>query len=87
MEKATKGLEDHFAYHLKVPLESKCGMVLYSKLPLEHTSIKYLAEADIPLIHTKGILKNGTVIQLYAVHPHRQCPMKTRLLKNATRNY
>jgi len=62
MEKATKGLEDDFAYHLKVPLESKCEMVLYSKFPLEHTNIKYLAEADIPSIHTKVILKNGTVI-------------------------
>lgn len=73
-EKATKELENDFAYHVKVPLENKYGMVLYSKLPLEHTSIKYLVEADIPSIHTQVVLKNGTVIQLYAVHPTPPVP-------------
>ncbi|WP_432670176.1 endonuclease/exonuclease/phosphatase family protein [Flavobacterium sp. SM2513] len=73
-EKATKKLEDDFAYHVKVPLENKYGMVLYSKFPLEQTSIKYLVEADIPSIHTQVILKNGTVTQLYAVHPTPPVP-------------
>lgn len=49
-------------------------MVLYSKFPLENTSVKYLVEADIPSIHTQVILKNGTSIQLFAVHPTPPVP-------------
>lgn len=73
-DKATKELETDFSYQVKVPLENKYGMVLYSKFPLEQTKVKYLVEADIPSIHTQVILKNGTVIQLYAVHPTPPVP-------------
>ncbi len=70
----TNTLEADFAYHVKVPLENKYGMLLYSKLPLKDTQVKYMVESEIPSIHTKIILPNGTPVQMYAVHPTPPVP-------------
>lgn len=71
---ATQELEDDFPYQVKVPIENKYGMVLYSKFPLKDTCVKYLVESDIPSIHTQVLLENGTYFQLYAVHPTPPVP-------------
>lgn len=73
-ENGIKILEKEFTHTIKVPSENTYGMLLYSKLPLEDSQIKYLVEDEIPSIHTKVVLKNGTVVQLYAVHPTPPVP-------------
>ena len=69
-----KSLEEVFPYTIKVPLNNKYGMSLYSKLKLEKTEVHYMVESDIPSIHTQIILKSGQCIQLFAVHPKPPVP-------------
>ena len=70
----TAELQQKYPHNVKVPLENTYGMLLYSKLPLDDTEVKYLVEDDIPSIHTKIILKNGMKVQLFAVHPTPPVP-------------
>lgn len=70
----TRELEDYYPYHCRVPLENTYGLLLYSKLQLADTEVKYLVEADIPSIHTQITLRNGKSVQLFAVHPTPPTP-------------
>jgi endonuclease/exonuclease/phosphatase (EEP) superfamily protein YafD len=70
----TSELQNTYPHHVKVPLENTYGMLLYSKLELEDTHVKYLVEDDIPSIHTKITLNNGVKVQLHAVHPTPPVP-------------
>ena len=73
-DKETNILENTFPYQVKVPLENKYGMLLYSKFKLENAAIHYMVEEAIPSIHTEILLRNGKKIQLYAVHPTPPVP-------------
>ncbi|WP_238989326.1 endonuclease/exonuclease/phosphatase family protein [Mucilaginibacter terrigena] len=70
----TRSLESTHPHFKRVPLENTYGLLLYSKLELSDTSVKYLVENDIPSIHTKIKLKGGQLVQLYAVHPTPPVP-------------
>ena len=73
-EMETNSLEKDFPYTIKAPLDNTYGMLLYSKLPLEDGSIKFLVEDEIPSIHVQVVLPNEKRIQLYAVHPTPPVP-------------
>lgn len=73
-EKETNILAEKFPFQVKVPLENKYGMILYSKYELQNTAVKYMVEADIPSIHTEVILPSGKAFQLFAVHPTPPVP-------------
>ncbi|GAB2978658.1 endonuclease/exonuclease/phosphatase family protein [Mucilaginibacter puniceus] len=73
-DKQTRQLENKYTYHCRVPLENTYGLLLYSKLELLQTDIKYLVEKDVPSIHTQIKLRNGQPVQLYAVHPTPPVP-------------
>lgn len=65
---------DSYPYRVEKPIDNTYGMLLYSKLELKESTVKFLVEDDIPSIHTKVILPNGQLIQLYAVHPTPPVP-------------
>jgi endonuclease/exonuclease/phosphatase (EEP) superfamily protein YafD len=73
-DKQTRELEKNYPHFCRVPLENTYGLLLYSKLVLSQTHVKYLVEADIPSIHTQITLRNGQLVQLYAVHPTPPVP-------------
>lgn len=73
-QKETIALEAIYPFSVKVPLENKYGMILYSKLALEKTAVHYMVESDIPSIHTEIVLPSGQHFQLYAVHPTPPVP-------------
>lgn len=73
-DQETRSLERKYPYHVRVPMENTYGMLLYSKLPLSDTKVKFLVEEDIPSIHTQVTLKNGMKVQLFAVHPTPPVP-------------
>jgi endonuclease/exonuclease/phosphatase (EEP) superfamily protein YafD len=72
----TRELENSYPYFCRVPLENTYGLLLYSKLELSETQIKYLVEPDIPSIHTEITLRGGQHVQLYAVHPTPPVPQE-----------
>ena len=60
---------EKYQYKKEYPLENTYGIALYSKFPLQETSVEFLVSDTIPSIHTKVNLPNNTQIQLYAIHP------------------
>ncbi|WP_018917229.1 endonuclease/exonuclease/phosphatase family protein [Vreelandella zhanjiangensis] len=70
-------LDEKWPYSVKVPLDNLYGMHLYSRLPLENTSVKWLIQEDIPSIHTMVTLENGDSIRLYGVHPRPPAPAES----------
>ena len=66
------------AYQFKeeVPLDNTYGMLLYSKLPMFDTQVKYLVSDSIPSIHTKIRLPNQDIVQIYAIHPTPPMPQE-----------
>ncbi len=49
-------------------------MHLYSRLPLEQTSVRYLIEPDIPSIRAKVRLRTGDWVHLFILHPPPPVP-------------
>ncbi|OJW14888.1 endonuclease/exonuclease/phosphatase family protein [Mucilaginibacter sp. 44-25] len=70
----TRSLSEKYPFAKKVPLENMYGLLFYSKLELVDTAVHYLVEQDIPSIHTKIKLRNGQLVQFYAVHPTPPAP-------------
>ncbi|GAA4433064.1 endonuclease/exonuclease/phosphatase family protein [Pontibacter saemangeumensis] len=70
-------LEKHYPYTIKKPLDNTYGMLLWSKLKLHESKIRYLVEDGIPSFHTVVELPSGKKFDLFTVHP--QPP---RLMKN-----
>jgi len=73
-EEETESLKNAYPYHVRIPLENTYGMLLYSRLPLLATEIRYLVEQDIPSIHCFFTLPSGKKIRLHAVHPTPPVP-------------
>ncbi len=71
---ATSELKEKYPYNRLIPLENTYGMILYSRLDLKDTEVKYMVEEDVPSIHTKIVLKSGKEIQLFALHPTPPVP-------------
>jgi endonuclease/exonuclease/phosphatase (EEP) superfamily protein YafD len=66
-------LETH-PHTVQCPLSNTYGMLLYSRLPLLHTSIDFLVEPDIPSIQAQARLRDGTMVWLNCVHPRPPAP-------------
>lgn len=50
------------------------GMLLYSRLPLEDTSIEFLVKSDVPSIHARVRLPSGQRVWLHCLHPRPPAP-------------
>jgi endonuclease/exonuclease/phosphatase (EEP) superfamily protein YafD len=59
---------------LRCALPNTYGMLLYSRLPLEHTSIDFLVQDDIPSMQARVRLRGGERVWLNAVHPRPPAP-------------
>lgn len=69
-----KGIGSDYPYKVEVPLDNTYGMLLYSKLKLNKTEVKYIVDDSIPSIHTELVLKSGDRVQLHAIHPTPPMP-------------
>jgi endonuclease/exonuclease/phosphatase (EEP) superfamily protein YafD len=72
--KQLKPLKRSHPYTIEVPLENTYGMLLYSRLELKDTHVKFLVEQDIPSLHTKIKLPSGDLIQFHGLHPTPPVP-------------
>lgn len=73
-DKIAPGIRPKYPYFFEVPLENTYGMLLYSKIELYDTSVKYMVEDTIPSIHAKIVLEKNDTIQLYSIHPAPPTP-------------
>jgi endonuclease/exonuclease/phosphatase (EEP) superfamily protein YafD len=69
-----RGLAQTFLYRASHPLDNTYGMILYSRLPLVQSEIKFLVEPDIPSIHARLRLRSDALVELIAVHPRPPRP-------------
>jgi endonuclease/exonuclease/phosphatase (EEP) superfamily protein YafD len=70
----TASLKKDYPFQVLVPLENTYGMLLYSKLNLIDTQVRYLVDEEIPSIKTKVELPSGQFFTLYCVHPTPPVP-------------
>jgi endonuclease/exonuclease/phosphatase (EEP) superfamily protein YafD len=61
-------------YALRCALPNTYGMLLYSRLPLERTSVDFLVQDDIPSMQALARLPGGARVWLNAVHPRPPAP-------------
>ena len=59
---------------VKVPLENRYGMHLFSKFPLRNTEVMHLISDSIPSIYTEVQLESGSWVKLYCLHPTPPSP-------------
>ncbi|MEP3970041.1 MAG: endonuclease/exonuclease/phosphatase family protein, partial [Nonlabens sp.] len=55
------------------------GMLVYSRLELSDTRIKFQVDPEIPSIDAKVRMKNGDLFQLFAIHPTPPMPQHNPL--------
>jgi endonuclease/exonuclease/phosphatase (EEP) superfamily protein YafD len=67
-------LEATHPHTVKHPQENTYGMLLYSRLPLEDTSIEFLVEPDVPSIHANVRMPSGQRVWLHCLHPRPPAP-------------
>ncbi|UII20046.1 endonuclease/exonuclease/phosphatase family protein [Fulvivirga ligni] len=73
-EEGIKEIDNYYPYTIKYPLDNTYGILLYSKLELQCSEIKFMVEEGIPSIHTYVKLENGQMVKLYAIHPEPPSP-------------
>jgi len=68
-EQAMMSLEMRYCFTIKKPLGNTYGMLLYSRLTLLDSEIKFLVEDDVPSIHTTLKIPSGETVDFYGLHP------------------
>jgi endonuclease/exonuclease/phosphatase (EEP) superfamily protein YafD len=62
-------LDSNYPYKVSHTLDNTYGMLLYSRLPLAETDVKFLVQDDVPSIHTLVNLPSGEQVELHCLHP------------------
>ncbi len=70
----TKQLQSRYPHNAAHPLDNTYGMILYSKLPMTETKIRFLVEKNVPSISTWVTLKNDIRANIYCLHPAPPSP-------------
>lgn len=73
-QRSMQPITQKYPYKVEIPLENTYGMHLYSQLPLRQQKVSYLLDEEIPSIKTFLQLRNGTWVELHAVHPKPPVP-------------
>ncbi len=68
-ETQLRSLESTYPYTIKQPQENTYGMLLYSRLKLRNSDIRFLIDPEVPSFFTEIELASGVVIELYGLHP------------------
>jgi len=67
-------LEADYPHAVRWPSENHYGMLLYSRLPIVDSTIRFVVSADVPSIRAVVRLRSGDEVVLYAVHPPPPLP-------------
>lgn len=79
-QKGISEIESEYPYRKFCPLENLYGMHLYSKLPFEEVSLRFLIEEDVPSMKVK-INHHGQDVTLYFLHPKPPSPTENTYAK------
>ncbi|MEO9501241.1 endonuclease/exonuclease/phosphatase family protein [Nonlabens ulvanivorans] len=73
-EEIKQQIGEAYPFKIEQPQDNTYGMLVYSKLELTDTKIRFKVDPDIPSIEAKVIMRNGKPFQLYAIHPTPPMP-------------
>ena len=65
---------DEYPYSVELPQEDTYGMVIRSRIELIDPSVEYIVRKNIPSVHFKVKLDDGSTVRLHAVHPKPPFP-------------
>ena len=70
-DQETRELEQHYAHHIRVPMENTYGMLMYSKLPLTDSSVEFMVEDDSALMALRQYeLSKNDLLSFVAASSH-----------------
>ena len=69
-----EAIGDDYPEQVKVPLENRYGMHLFSRFPLRNTEVMHLISDSIPSIYAEVQLESGSWVKLYCLHPTPPSP-------------
>jgi endonuclease/exonuclease/phosphatase (EEP) superfamily protein YafD len=64
-------------FNVRRPQENYYGMLLYSRLELIHSEVRFLIQDDIPSIRARIQLPEGTEVEIHCLHPRPPVPQET----------
>jgi endonuclease/exonuclease/phosphatase (EEP) superfamily protein YafD len=73
---ALRPLEADFPYRVAQPQDNYYGMMLFSRLPIVRSEVRFLVQDDIPSIHATLRLPNGAEFALHGLHPRPPEPLR-----------
>jgi len=68
--------ESH-AFNVRRPQENYYGMLLYSRLELVRSEVRFLIQDDVPSIRAAIRLAEGTKVEIHCLHPRPPVPQET----------
>lgn len=69
-----ESLLPRYPHMVKYPLDNLYGMVLFSRLELQNSKLRFLVQEAVPSIHTDVILASGHRVALHCLHPAPPSP-------------
>ena len=63
-----------YPHRVSVPLANTYGMMLMSRLPLRECRVDYVTEPDVPSVHARIGLPDGSALSLHCLHPRPPSP-------------
>ena len=73
---ALEGLRESHPHAVEHPRDNTYGMLLYSRLELIAPEVKFLVQDDVPSIHARLRLRDGTEVELRCLHPRPPAPQE-----------
>jgi endonuclease/exonuclease/phosphatase (EEP) superfamily protein YafD len=70
------GLSGNYPHRISYPLSNGYGLILFSRLELVESSVRFLVDEAIPSIKTRARLRSGAVVDLYGLHPQPPAPLQ-----------
>jgi endonuclease/exonuclease/phosphatase (EEP) superfamily protein YafD len=67
-------LQQRYPYAVQHPQDNFYGIILYSRVPIVQSSVKFLVEDTIPSIHAVLRLESGACFDVYCLHPRPPLP-------------
>ena len=72
---AMRPLEREYPHVVRQVQSNYYGMVMYSRLRIEKSEVRFIVQADVPSIHATLRLKNDQHVRIHALHPRPPEPM------------
>ncbi len=75
-ETQLKPMETAYPHVVRQPQSNFYGMMLLSRLPIFHSTVRFIVQDDVPSIHSEVELPCGARVRLHGLHPRPPEPLR-----------